>query len=116
MNELVKMFNDYAIEKGLGPRLFHIEGCGFATYHIHKDGECYIEDIYVVKEKRKDKLASIMADEISKIAKENGCRILTGSVNLEINDFEISQKVLKAYGFKYAGTLNNVEAYTKELE
>jgi GNAT superfamily N-acetyltransferase len=110
------MFNEYATEKGLGPRLFYIEGSGFATYHIHKNGECYIEDIYVVKEKRKEKIASKMADEIAKIAKDHGCRILTGSVNLEINDFESSQKVLRAYGFKYAGTTDNVEAYAKELE
>jgi hypothetical protein len=66
---LAKMFEDYAEERGFGLRILETE-FGFATYYLDKD-HCYIEDIYVVPDKRKNHVASFMADEISKIAKNN---------------------------------------------
>lgn len=72
---------------------------GFAIYKILGD-ECYIKDIFVLKEYRKDGVASALADDIAKIAKDQGCNFLSGSVSLECGDPTASIKVLLAYGFQ----------------
>jgi len=72
---------------------------GFAKYSINGD-ECYIEDIYVVPEKRKTGIASQMADEIAASAKDHGCKYLVGSVAPEARGSTESMKVLLAYGMR----------------
>jgi GNAT superfamily N-acetyltransferase len=112
---LVEMFEAYAEELGFGPRILHLEGVGFATYHLHKD-ECYIEDIYVVPEKRKDRFATVMADSITLIAKRRGIPTLTGTVTPGQGGWEISKKALEAYGFKHVGHKEDgAMIYAKEI-
>lgn len=72
---------------------------GFATYKIFPHGECYIVDIYVVPEKRKTDVATRFADEISEIAKVQGCKQLTGTVIPSHRGSTTSLKVLLGYGF-----------------
>jgi ribosomal protein S18 acetylase RimI-like enzyme len=110
---LVKMFEDYAIERGFGPRIFLTE-YGFATYHL-SENECYIEDIYVIPEKRKSRVASHMADEICKIAKSNNIYHLYGSVNKLTNSVDSSRKTLIAYGFTMVEEDDEMEWYFKEI-
>ncbi len=110
---LVKMFEDYATERGFGPRIFSTED-GFATYHLSED-ECYIEDIYVIPEKRKSKVASRMADEICKIAKNNKIHHLYGSVSKLANSVDSSRKTLVAYGFTMIDEDDEMEWYFKEI-
>jgi len=114
MNELVKMFQDYAIEKGFGPRIFFSENIGFATYHINKN-ECYIEDIYIIPEKRRYHAATMLAENIVRIAKENDCNILAGSVVPSANGSDISRKALVSYGFKLFEASEDFEKYIKEI-
>ena len=45
---------------------------GFATYYFIMP-DCYIEDIYVIPEKRKAGIAAKYADKIAKIAQEKNC-------------------------------------------
>jgi GNAT superfamily N-acetyltransferase len=56
---------------------------GFATYSISGE-ECYIRDVYVIPVMRNKNYASLLADEITKIAKDKGCKYLTGSVKKEV--------------------------------
>lgn len=114
MNELVSMFNKYADEKGFGPRIFYIPGSGFATYHLNGN-ECYIEEIYVLPEKRNSNEATKIANYISEIAKENGSSILTGSVNLRANGKEASMKVLLAYGMSPVATNGDMVYFSKGI-
>ena len=110
---LSKMFEDYAQERGFGPRVFEIDG-GFATYYLDEDS-CYIEDIYVIPSKRNSKVASYMADEITKIAKEKGLSKLYGSVNKLAKSAEASRKVLTSYGFSKIDEDEELEWYLKEI-
>lgn len=86
----------------------------FATYFITPD-ECYIRDIYVEPAYRNDHLAARMADEITQVAKSQGCKYLLGSVDPKANKSKESRKVLEAYGMKYLVTKNNLEFFGKEI-
>jgi hypothetical protein len=112
--ELVSMFEEYAEEKGFGPRVLHVPGVGFATYQLIP-GECYIDEIYVVPAKRKSQEGSRMADAIVKIAKEKGISLLTGSVCLKANGKEKSMKALLGYGLSPAATNGDMVYFAKEI-
>lgn len=88
---------------------------GFASYKFHEDA-CYIEDIFVIPEKRKSNVASQLADNISKIAKEKGCVWLLGSVVPSSNGSTTSMKVLLAYGFDLFKAHENFIWFRKRLE
>lgn len=89
-------------------------GWGFATYSFHNDG-CYIEEIYVDPDTRRNGDASRMANEISSIAREKGCKFLYGSVRPASNGSTISMEVLLAYGFKLDSSTDNFILMKKEL-
>jgi GNAT superfamily N-acetyltransferase len=115
VKSLEDMFDSYATERGFGPRIFHVPGMGFATYHINVNGECYIEDIYVIPEERRSGLATKMADGIAFIAKEKGCNILTGSVVPSAKGADDSRNVLASYGFVMFEKSMDLEKYAKEI-
>ena len=71
---------------------------GFATF-LFLPEHCYIEDIYVVPDKRKEGIASKYADEIARLAKQKGYSKLLGSVNTKAARPDVSLKTLLAYGF-----------------
>jgi GNAT superfamily N-acetyltransferase len=114
MNEIVQMFDAYANERGFGARMIYVEGVGFATYHLN-DEECYIEDIYVVPEKRKAGEASALANYISQIAKENGAKYLTGTVIPSSLTATNTTKAMFAYGFKVHSSSENKIVFMKEI-
>jgi len=87
---------------------------GFATYKIYGN-ECYIEDIYVLPEYRREKVASLLADLVAERARQNGCVMLTGSVNLSRPDPSLSLKALIGYGMKFHSTKDEMAYYAKEL-
>jgi predicted GNAT superfamily acetyltransferase len=90
---------------------------GFATYKFIDDTYCYIVDIFVVQEKRKEGKASTYADKVARLARKKGYKFLLGSVSIDANDFVASEKVLKAYGFKFKNVdeKDRVVYYVKEL-
>lgn len=87
---------------------------GFASYRISGD-ECYIRDIWINPDYRKSGVASSIADRIAEIAKQQGCKFLTGSVSINIKDPTTSAKVLLAYGFAIHSLLPNGIVFRKEL-
>lgn len=75
----------------------------------------YIEDIFVVKEKRQSKIAFSYADKITELAKEKGYTKLLGSVDPKANGSTVSLKVILAYGFKLYQMDNNLIYFIKEI-
>lgn len=88
---------------------------GFASYGFEEDC-CYIEDIYVVPEKRKDGIASKYADRVAEIAKGLGYKYLIGSVVPSLPNSHYRQEVLLRYGFKLHASKENIVYYIKELK
>lgn len=87
---------------------------GFATYYFSQDA-CYIEDIYVVPEKRKSGVAKKYADKIAIEAGQKGCKVLLGSVKPSANGSTESVKVLLAYGFRIVSSQPDFIWFEKEL-
>lgn len=87
---------------------------GFLTYKVLPE-EYRIFDIYVLPEHRKSGLAAKMADQVASLAIQNGCKILTGSVDTYANGATSSVKVLLAYGFKVLRTEGAMIYFMKEI-
>lgn len=87
---------------------------GFASYRVNGD-ECYIKDIWVHPDYRKQSFASHIADNIAEIAKKAGCKYLTGSVYINIKNPTLSTKVLLAYGFEIHSLVPNGIIFRKAL-
>ncbi len=88
---------------------------GFAEYKINGE-ECYIRSIWVEKDFRKKGIASDMADDISRIAIGQGCKYLTGTVDVTANGAHESMLVLLAYGFRLHSAVNYGLFFRKSLE
>lgn len=108
----MKMFADYIKERENKECLYSAKG--FATFLFEKE-TCYIENIYVKPEFRKEGEASRLADEIADIAAKKGCKLLMGSVSPLANGSTDSLKVLLAYGFKLVSSTNNFIILSKEI-
>lgn len=112
---LTQMFNDYAEERGFGARIHYTE-FGFITYHIDlEEGQCYIEDLYVVPEFRKKRIASTLADYVCEVAKSYGIDSVIGSVNKLASNKELSRKALLGYGMEKVDEDEEMEWYLKEI-
>ncbi len=87
---------------------------GFISFKYF-GSECYIQELYVVPEKRKSSIASCMADQVTELAKEKGCKILSGSVCPSAKGSTDSVKVLLAYGFKIMKSESDLIWFAKEI-
>lgn len=88
---------------------------GFASYRFLNKDQCYIIDIYVVPEMRKNGAASQLASEIITIAKARGCTQLIGTVCVTAKNSDISLKVLQAYGMTLKSAQNEVIILKKDI-
>lgn len=108
----MSLFADYKKERE-GKLVVESEK-GFAVYSISREG-CYIEDIFVLPEYRKQHVAKEMADFIVKIAKAKDCNVLYGSVSPSANGANDSLKVLLSYGMKIHSSKNDLVFFVKEI-
>jgi hypothetical protein len=88
---------------------------GFASFLFVTPDICYIRDIYIIPQSRKTKEALALAEEISKIAKERGAKLLRGSVCVGTQGDTNSMRVLLSYGFKLKHVDQNMIYLDKEL-
>lgn len=88
---------------------------GFATYKIFDNGECYLQDIFVLPNFRKDGLATQMANEVVDIAKEHGCHTLIGSVCTDTNYSTRNLQVFLAYGMQVHKIIGNLIFLKKDI-
>lgn len=110
----MKMYRDYLKER-LGDELVEREE-GFASYrYIDNGSSVYIVDLYVRPDFRKTKIASQMADEIVRIAKEKGCKTLVGTVSSSAKNATDSIKVLLGYGMSFFACNQDGLIFKKEI-
>lgn len=86
----------------------------FVTYSI-TGTQCYIKDIYVLPDHRKDGVASNLADKVVGEAKKLGCTMLVGSVCPSANRATDSMKVLLCYGMKISHIEKDLIFMVKEI-
>lgn len=79
---------------------------GFATYKISGD-ECYIRDVYVDENFRRHGIASILVDDVRRIAKSHGCKKLTTTVCPSALNSTDSIKAVLGYGFNLHSSIND---------
>lgn len=108
----MSLYADYLRERGEAQIIE--KDYGFATYSISNQ-ECYIRDIFVQKELRKNNFATVLADEIKQIAKSKGCKYMTGSVCPSAFGADASIKVLMAYGMNVHSATNNLIIFKKDI-
>lgn len=89
---------------------------GFATFKVFDNGECYLQDLYVVPEYRKTKLATEMADKVTIIAKERGCNKLIGSVCVDDKFATRNMKIFLSYGMEIHKSIGSVIFLSKDIK
>jgi GNAT superfamily N-acetyltransferase len=89
---------------------------GFVTYKIINDNECYIQDIYVVPEMRKEGLSFKMRDQVIELAKNMGCKTLIGSVSLDANDASRNLKIMLNDNWQVHGIAGNTLFLNKPID
>lgn len=87
---------------------------GFATYLITGE-ECYVRDAYVLPQFRDEHVASGYTDQIAKIAKDQGCKFLTGTVYTKANGASKSLMAIMKYGFSIHASDQQKIILIKEL-
>lgn len=88
---------------------------GFATYKKISDDEFYLRDIFVLKDHRKDGVATLLSMMVARIAKEAGATKLIGSVSLRGNGIEISMLALIGDGFKFSHQVDSMLYFAKDI-
>lgn len=110
---MMSLYGQYIRELGQGD-IVETE-YGFATYFFTEANECYIQDIYIVPEARKQHKASDIAAIIENVARKKGCIRLLGSVVPTNKGSTASIKVLLAYGFHLKSASQNFLLFEKGL-
>lgn len=87
---------------------------GFVTYRIYGP-ECMIEEMYVKPECRKQGYASFLANEVSEIAKREGCIALSCSTDPCVEGWQYRVAAFTAYGFKLFDMQEDKVIFFKEL-
>ncbi len=88
---------------------------GFATFKIFPNGECYLQDLYVVPSKRQSGLATELANKIVDIARERNCKTLVGSVCTDDQNATRNMKVFLAYGMRINKVMGNMIFLNKDI-
>jgi hypothetical protein len=91
------------------------EGRGWASYQINND-ECYIDHCYMVPEFRNKFTMSAICANIEDIAREKGCKFMTGTVQIGTGIPERSVRMMLTDGYKFHSANNNVITMIKFLE
>ena len=90
------------IKERMGRDIIEVDG-GFITYRC-ANGECFMADMYVEQSKRGGLLFKKLIEQLSDIAKEAGCSIITATIHIAdpgcshnlASALKIGFKVLKA--------------------
>lgn len=109
----MSLYSDYVAEYTHG-HVYETDK-GFAEYIFRNDKSCYIKEIFVKPEFRKQNVASDIADAIAMLARAQACDRLIGSVVPSARGSTASLKVLLAYGFKLDSSTNDFILFKKEL-
>lgn len=87
---------------------------GWASYKIDGD-ECYINHCYLAPDFRSAHLMSELCSHIEMIAREAGCKYMTGTVDVESTNPIRSIKMMATDGYSIHSANNNIIVMIKHL-
>lgn len=87
---------------------------GFFTFRINDD-ECFVEDLYIAPEYRRDGMGNKFANKIENIAKENGCKYIMCTVCKNASDPNRSSLFIRNNGYIVDKVTDNGIFYKKEI-
>lgn len=108
----MEMYRDYLREREGADLIWNEKG--WAAFRVIGP-ECYISEIYVKPEFRRQSVASKLADEITEMAKEVGCTHLTGTVCPQAEGADDSLKALQGYGMRLYSSSEEKIVFIKEI-
>jgi GNAT superfamily N-acetyltransferase len=73
---------------------------GFVTYNITKDGECFIQDMFIIPEARHSGHGTKLLQQVESIACEQGSKYLSAGICPLANNATDSLQAALSYGFK----------------
>jgi GNAT superfamily N-acetyltransferase len=89
---------------------------GFAVLQFFpKNQEIYIEDIYVIPEKRKSGIGRSFLEQVEAMCREQGFNKISGSVRPSATGSTDSLKVLLSVGFRLAAAESDAIFFIKEV-
>lgn len=102
------------LKERLGDEIIENEH-GFVVFRYLNDQTVYIVDIFIAHKHREMNNASLLANEVIKIAKQRGCTILIGSVVPTTKNSTISLKVLLGYGMTLQSASQDFITFKKDI-
>ena len=87
---------------------------GFASYLITGE-QCYIVDVFIKKEHRRQGIPNKYFKQIEDIAREKGCTYLLGSACIKAPNINESMKWLLSIGYSLSSISGDMIFLTKEL-
>lgn len=109
----MSLFADYKKERE-GKNTLELEG-GFATWFQVNEETVYLEDLYVVPEKRRSKLGTLITDLVVDEGRKLGCKFLLGSIDTRGKGVTQNMKALLAYGMEFKGVEGSMLYFAKEI-
>lgn len=117
----MQQYRDYLRETYIGQDCYiDPQNRGWASYKIDGD-ECYINHCYLAPDFRGQALMSELCSNIEKIARESGCKYMTGTVDVDPkNQVETSNpirslKMMATDGYRIHSANNNIIVMIKDL-
>lgn len=109
----LSLYSDYILERE-GRRCIE-DSEGFVTFKI-LGKECYIQEVYIVPEKRRSGKGREFVNKVECVAKEKGCLILTTTVCPSTNNSTESITAILKTDFKLMKSELDLIWFAKEIK
>jgi GNAT superfamily N-acetyltransferase len=109
----MKLYSEYILERRNAQMLL-IPETAFVAYFF-KDDNIFISEMFVTKSERKKGMGKFLLEQIRGIAKAHGKKYITCTVDKETECSELSEKAVKAGGFKLLREQDNGLYFYQEV-
>lgn len=102
----MSLYGEYIAERE-GKHILEDER-GFITYIFLPDGVCFINDMYIKPEYRRNGVGTVFFNALCEISREFGCNKIMATVCPQTNNATDSLKAILAVGFELKASTNTL--------